>query len=72
MVNKNNSLRATISVDTKKINSIVKRESFLKELKGNKEKLRLLSFDRLVILSPYYDSVIAEKKKKLLELKKKY
>ena len=61
----------SIKVDTNAINSTINQKKFLEEIKGNEEALKMLSLDRLKKLEQYYDSVIAEKEKRIKELKAK-
>lgn len=61
----------SIKVDTNAINSAINQKKFLEEIKGNEEALKMLSLDRLKKLEQYYDSVIAEKEKRIKELKAK-
>ena len=56
-------------VDDNNIYNVVKKESFLKEIEGNEEKLNMLSIDRLQKLEKYYDNIIAENDKKIKKLK---
>lgn len=58
-----------LSVDNKKINSVVKKYNFLEEIEGNEEKLNMLSIDRLKKLEKYYDNIIAENDSKIKKLK---
>lgn len=58
-----------LSVDDKKINSVIEKKNFLQEIEGNEEKLNMLSIDRLQKLEKYYDNIIAENDKKIKKLK---
>lgn len=66
---KKDKLITEIRVDDKEINDVVKKDNFLKEIEGNREKLNMLSIDRLRKLEKYYDNVIAENDKKIKKLK---
>ena len=58
-----------IKIETKTVNSVNDKKSFLEEIKGNEEALNMLSIDRLKKLEKYYDSVIEENEKKIKKLK---
>lgn len=66
---KKDSFISEIIVDDKKINNVIEKKNFLKEIEGNEEKLNMLSIDRLQKLEKYYDSIIAENDKKIKKLK---
>ena len=58
-----------IKIDTKAISYVINKKDFLEEIKGNEEKLNMLSIDRLKKLEEYYDNIIAENEKKIKKLK---
>ena len=66
---KKDSFITELSVDDKKINSVIEKKNFLQEIEGNEEKLNMLSIDRLQKLEKYYDNIIAENDKKIKKLK---
>ena len=66
---KKDSFITGLSVDDKKINNVIEKKNFLKEIEGNEEKLNMLSIDRLKKLEKYYDNVISENDKKIKKLK---
>lgn len=66
---KKDSFITELSVDDNKINNVIDKKNFLKEIEGNEEKLNMLSIDRLQKLEKYYDSIIDENDKKIKKLK---
>lgn len=66
---KKDSFITELSVDDKKINNVIEKKNFLKDIEGNEEKLNMLSIDRLQKLEKYYDNIIAENDKKIKKLK---
>ena len=58
-----------IKVDAKATNSIIEKKSFLEEIDGNEEALKMLSIDRLKKLEKYYDGVIEQNNKIIEKLK---
>ena len=59
-----------LKVNTKTTNIVIERNVFLKEIEGNKEKLEMLSIDRLKKLEKYYNNIIKKNNEKIKRLKK--
>lgn len=59
-----------MKIDTYKIDTMIKRNNFLKEIDGNEELLKKLTVDRLIILKKYYDGVIEQNNEEIEKLKK--
>ena len=59
-----------LKVNTKTTNIVIERNLFLKEIEGNKEKLEMLSIDRLKKLEKYYNNIIKKNNEKIKRLKK--
>lgn len=59
-----------LKVDTKEINTIIERNKFLKKINGNESILRMLSVDRLKKLEKYYDNIIEQNNRQIMNLKK--
>lgn len=57
-----------IQVDTKKVNRVVEKSDFLKQIDGNVELLEKLSTDRLLKLEKYYGDIILKNELKLKKL----
>ena len=68
---KDNNMINDLKVNPKEINTVIKRNNFLKEIEGNEEMLKMLSIDRLKKLEKYYDNIIEQNNKKIETLKKK-
>lgn len=60
-----------VNAKAKATNLVIERNLFLKEIEGNKEKLEMLSIDRLKKLEKYYNNIIEENDEKIKKLKKK-
>ena len=52
-----------------KVDTLIKKNDFLKEIEGNEEGLNMLSIDRLEKLEKYYDDIIEQTNKKIKRLK---
>ena len=52
-----------------KVDTLIKKNYFLKEIEGNEEELNMLSIDRLEKLERYYDDIIEQNNKKIKRLK---
>lgn len=52
-----------------KVDTLIKKNDFLKEIEGNEEGLNMLSIDRLEKLEKYYDDIIEQNNKKIKRLK---
>lgn len=52
-----------------KVDTLIKKNDFLKEIEGNEEELNMLSIDRLEKLERYYDDIIEQNNKKIKRLK---
>lgn len=58
-----------IKVDNIKLDKILKKNDFLKELKGNEQLLNKLSNKRLIQLEEYYEQIIEKNEKIIKNLK---
>jgi len=58
-----------IKVDSDKVNAVQKKNNILEKLKGNKEKLNMLSIERLKKLEKYYDNIIEQNEIQIKKLK---
>ena len=52
-----------------KVDTLIKKNDFLKKIEGNEEGLNMLSIDRLEKLEKYYDDIIEQNNKKIKRLK---
>ena len=58
-----------IKFDRKVVDFVVEKKNFLEEINENEKSLNKLSIERLKKLEKYYDSVIEENNKKIIDLK---